>query len=79
MNFSTCNKTLTLILMLSSIATVTSMALSSDPVPAPEQSGPIAIVGATIHPVDRAPIEDGIIIFDRGQITHVGFKIQILP
>ncbi len=77
MNFSTCNKTLTLILMLSSIVTVTSMALSSDPVPAPEQSGPIAIVGATIHPVDRAPIEDGIIIFDRGQITHVGFKIQI--
>jgi imidazolonepropionase-like amidohydrolase len=77
MNFSTCNKTFILILMLSGIATITSMALSSDPVPAPEQSGPIAIVGATIHPVDRAPIEDGTIIFDRGLITHVGFRVQL--
>lgn len=77
MNFSNRNKTYIFVLTLLSIATVSSMASSSDPVPAPEQSGPIAIVGATIHPIDRGPIEDGTIVFDRGKITHIGFRVQI--
>ena len=76
MNFSNRNKTYIFVLTLLSIATVSSMASSSDPVPAPEQSGPIAIVGATIHPIDRGPIEDGTIVFDRGKITHIGFRVQ---
>jgi len=39
---------------------------------APPQSGPIAIVGATFHPVSGGDIDSGYIVFDKGRITDIG-------
>ena len=46
-----------------------SFALGSDPIPAPKQKRPIALIGGTIHPVTGADIPGGIIVFDKGKIT----------
>jgi len=43
---------------------------------APPQAGPIAIVGATIHPVSGPDIPDGLVIFDGGRITTVATAEQ---
>ena len=42
------------------------------PVPAADQSEPIAITGATIHVGEGTVINDGVITFDEGIITAVG-------
>jgi imidazolonepropionase-like amidohydrolase len=42
------------------------------PIPAADQSGPIAIVGAIIHIGNGQVIGDGVITFDEGIITGVG-------
>ena len=39
---------------------------------APAQDRPIAITGATIHPVSDEPIENGYIVFEDGRITEIG-------
>ena len=77
MNFSTLITKVISVLVLLIISTGSSTVFCSDPVPAPEQAGPIAIVGATIHPVERAPIVNGTILFDRGQIVTIGTRVQI--
>lgn len=46
-------------------------------VPAPPQSGPIALTGGTIHPVSGPAIEGGTIVFDGGVITAVGRDVAI--
>ena len=46
-------------------------------VPAPPQSGPIALTGATIHTVTNGVIENGTIVFDNGRITAVGGNVAI--
>lgn len=45
---------------------------ASDNIPAPPQAKPIALKGATIHPVSGPDIPSGIIIFDKGKITALG-------
>lgn len=52
-------------------------AAASDEIPAPPQKHPIALVGATIHPVDGPVIENGILVFDRGVITAMGVDVAI--
>jgi imidazolonepropionase-like amidohydrolase len=47
------------------------------PIPAPPQSGPIALRGATIHTVTDGTIENGTIVFDGGVITAVGANVAI--
>jgi imidazolonepropionase-like amidohydrolase len=42
------------------------------PVPGPPQERPVAIVGATIHPVSGPAIENGTLVFTAGRITAVG-------
>lgn len=49
-----------------------SVTLSIVPVPAADQSEPIAITGAVIHVGNGMIVNDGIITFDRGLITAVG-------
>ena len=49
-----------------------SVTLSIVPVPAADQSEPIAITGAVIHIGNGMIVNDGIITFDRGLITAVG-------
>jgi imidazolonepropionase-like amidohydrolase len=52
-------------------------AYSSDTIPAPPQANPIAIKGATIHPVSRPDISSGTIVFENGKITAVGTNVTI--
>src|SRR4051812_40757277 len=45
---------------------------ASDTIPAPPQAKPIAIKGATLHPVSGADISSGTIVFENGKITALG-------
>lgn len=45
--------------------------------PAPPQSGPIALVGGTIHTVSGGVIENGTLVFDNGVITDVGRDVAV--
>ncbi|ODS83876.1 MAG: amidohydrolase [Cytophagaceae bacterium SCN 52-12] len=45
---------------------------SQNPAAAPPQTKPVALTGATIHPVSGQPIPNGVIVFDKGIITAVG-------
>ncbi|MDQ6622076.1 MAG: amidohydrolase family protein [Verrucomicrobiota bacterium] len=47
-------------------------ASASMEVPAPPQAHPIAIKGATIHPVNGPDVSLGTIVFDQGKITALG-------
>jgi len=56
------------------IATLT-LAVSgyaSDEIPAARQAKPIALKGATLHPVSGADIASGTIVFENGKITALG-------
>lgn len=46
---------------------------------APPQETPIAITGATIHPVSGPPIAEGWILFDQGVITALGPGDRAFP
>ena len=54
------------------ILTVLSVALYAQQTPAQPQSEAIALEGATIHVGDGSIIENGLIVFENGIITHVG-------
>jgi imidazolonepropionase-like amidohydrolase len=58
-------------------ALVTLAAPAAAQVPAPPQSGPIALTGATIHTVAHGVIENGTIVFDGGKIIAVGTDVTI--
>lgn len=46
-------------------------------VPAPPQSRPIALTGATIHTMTNGVIENGTIVFENGVITAIGQNVAI--
>ncbi len=46
-------------------------------VPAPPQSGTIAVTGATIHPMSGPEIQNGTIVFENGVITAIGANVQV--
>ena len=48
-------------------------------IPGAPQEKPVAIVGATIHPVSGPAIERGTIVFDKGKITAVGKEVMPPP
>lgn len=50
---------------------------ASDNIPAPPQAKPIALKGATIHPVSGPDIPSGTIVFDKGKITAIGVDAPI--
>lgn len=50
---------------------------ASEQVPAPPQSGPVALVGGTLHPLSGPTVEDGTILFENGRITALGRGIEI--
>ena len=52
-------------------------ARASDTIPAPSQTKPIAIKGATIHPVSGPEIPNGTIVFENGKITALGADAAI--
>ncbi len=45
--------------------------------PAPQQNGPIALVGGTIYTVSDGVIENGTIVFENGVITAIGTNVSI--
>lgn len=45
--------------------------------PAPPQSETIALTGGTIHTVTNGVIEDGVIVFEDGVITHIGKNVRL--
>src|SRR5256714_3195076 len=50
---------------------------ASDTIPALPQAKPIAIKGATIHPVSGPDIPNGTIVFENGKITAIGADAAI--
>jgi imidazolonepropionase-like amidohydrolase len=46
-------------------------------VPAPRQDRPVALVGATIHPVSGPAIHGGTLVFENGVITAIGANVTI--
>ena len=50
---------------------------SSGQIPAKKQEKPIALVGATIHPVTGPNIERGTIVFDNGKIAALGINVLV--
>ncbi|HEV2803604.1 MAG TPA: amidohydrolase family protein [Chthoniobacterales bacterium] len=52
-------------------------ARASDTIPAPPQTKPVAIKGATIHPVSGPDIPNGTIVFENGKITAIGADAAI--
>ena len=50
---------------------------ASENIPARPQAKPIALKGATIHPVSGPEIPSGTIVFDKGRITALGADVPI--
>ncbi|HTY12253.1 MAG TPA: amidohydrolase family protein [Bacteroidota bacterium] len=64
-------------ILLSSLLIVDCSLFASDPIPAKKQDHPIALVGATIHPVTGPEVPNGIILFDAGKITGLGAQVSL--
>ncbi len=62
--------------MFATLVCLTS-AFASNEIPAPPQSKPIALKGATIHPVSGPDIANGTIVFDKGKIVSLGASANI--
>lgn len=56
---------------------ISAYACASDDIPGKIQDHPIAITGATIHPVSGPVIEHGTILFDKGTIVSIGTPVQL--
>lgn len=46
-------------------------------IPGADPKRPVALVGATIHPVTAEPITGGTLIFERGKITAIGKDLEL--
>lgn len=46
-------------------------------IPAAPQSGPIALVGGTIHTISGETIENGTLLFEEGIITAIGLNVDL--
>ncbi len=52
-------------------------ASAHDQIPGPPQKQPIAITGATIHPIDGPDIDNGTVVFDEGKIVSLGKELEV--
>ena len=59
------------------VLVLVSASQASDNVPPPAQSKPIALKGATIHPISGPDIASGTIVFDKGKITALGPDVPV--
>ena len=60
-------------------SSLVSQLFAAPEIPGAPQKVPVAIVGATVHPVTRRPVENATIIFDEGRIKHVSAGKVELP
>lgn len=65
------------LLTLIALTSVLGVAAASDQIPGAMPKGPVAIVGATIHPVSGPAIKQGVLVFEKGKITAVGEEIKV--
>ena len=66
------------VVLLAGAALVAAQSLEAQtPNPAPPQDQPIAITGATIHPVSGPAIQNGTLVFEDGVITQLGTNVDI--
>ncbi len=56
---------------------VTSTANASPQIPGPAQSKPIALIGATVHPVTGGEIPEGTVLFDQGRLVAIGKDVAV--
>ncbi len=68
-----------LLIILFAFTLSASLILASDEVPSKKQDHPIALIGATIHPVSGDVIENGTILFENGEIVKIGVNISLPP
>lgn len=54
------------------VLAVLSLQITAQQTPAQNQNAPVAIEGATLHIGNGSVIENGLVIFDQGQITYAG-------
>ncbi|WDI41961.1 amidohydrolase family protein [Bremerella sp. P1] len=59
------------------LACLVGVSSASDQIPGAMPKGPVAIVGATIHPVSGPAIKQGVLVFEKGRITAVGDKVPV--
>ncbi|MCA9225569.1 MAG: amidohydrolase family protein [Planctomycetales bacterium] len=59
------------------LASSASVSLANPEIPGAAQANPIAIVGATIHPISGPAIEKGTIVFSDGKIADLGTRVEI--
>jgi len=52
-----------------------SAVFASDPVPAPKQQRPVALIGGTVHTVSGETLPGATIVFDKGVITGIGVTV----
>jgi len=67
----------TVFFLSAAMVLVPGLVLGSDPIPAPKQKKPIALVGGTVYTVSGAVIPNGTVVFDKGRITAVGTTVSI--
>lgn len=67
------------VLVLTFLLRSPSVCLAHPEIPGAEQDGPIAIVGAKLHPVSGPVIAVGTILFEKGKITAVGESVELPP
>ncbi|RIK80892.1 MAG: imidazolonepropionase [Planctomycetota bacterium] len=65
--------------VLAIFALIASVASAGPEIPGAPQSGPIAIVGATVHTACGPVIENGVVVFDSGKLTSVGGADTAIP
>ncbi len=66
-----------LLLLLALVSVCPAPGLASPEIPGAAQKQPIALVGATVHPVTSGEIAGGTILFDKGKIIAVGKDVAI--
>jgi imidazolonepropionase-like amidohydrolase len=64
-------------LLVIALTLLAGAARASEEIPAPAQTKPIAIVGATVHPISGPDIEQATLIFENGKISAVGKDLSI--
>ncbi len=63
---------------LLSVLFAVSVATASDPVPAPKQQRPVALIGGTVHTVSGATLPGATLVFDKGVITAIGASVDVV-
>ena len=67
----------TLVFILVGVLALCAKAPANPEIPGSRQSGPIAIIGGTIHRVSGKSIPNGVVLFDNGKIVKVGTDLEL--